>query len=104
MRKKFVHGLPTQDRPEWYNKKRPRSMCDSPKKIQLTLDSHVQQKMSSQDVQNFEDLLGMHWFVTGTPLSRMEEPHLLKALKVLSFLRCSLFFFFCVVLLSNPLS
>ena len=52
---------------------------------QTTLDAIVSRRgsISKSDYAKFEENLAMHYYMTGSAFQRVEEPHLLAALKIL---------------------
>jgi hypothetical protein len=88
--KKVVFGWPREQRPTWYNGgKRARSDTSSSGSDSGTqLRVNFLKALSQEEIAKFEDLLAMHWYVTGNAFQRIAEPHLLEALKVRVF-HCS---------------
>jgi hypothetical protein len=85
-----MFGLDPEERPEWYTGVKRRF---SPQKCrQASMMAYTVPSMNVEEEGKFRHHLALHFYVTATSFQRIEDDHLIAALKVLNFFLC--FFFF----------
>ncbi len=103
--KKMMNGKDIEDRPAWYPSRKRSSASGSaasssvpiqsvassnqaqslkkPKMKQTNISSFVLPRTSTQVKSKFQELMAMHYFVTGTSFQRIEEENLSKAIALI---------------------
>ena len=81
--KKYMHRFPPASRPEWFTKRSRASDTDSsPSSPCKQLRLEFRKALTRQELETFQDLFAIHYYVTGTAFYRAGEATLTKALKV----------------------
>jgi hypothetical protein len=83
----LMMGLEVIDRPEWFvegvaNKKAKNSTLSIDRKKQASILTYALPHLTQSEHDKAEELIALHYYLTGTPFSRVEEPHLLQLLQL----------------------
>ena len=82
--KKAMKQIEVSERPAWYVTKTASAVHGDmlgPSLTQTSITKFTPPKITKGELQQIEDNLAMHFYVTGTPFSRVGERHLLAAFK-----------------------
>jgi hypothetical protein len=81
--KKLVMAMAPGERPSWFTGRKRKNLVDKQLVGQGSLDGVFGRALSQEEQKQFESTMAMHFFLSGSAFSRIGEPNLLKALKIL---------------------
>jgi hypothetical protein len=90
--RKLMHGMEQNERPDWYtpNKKAHKlalSATTSSKSLVFSRKCSIKEfalpAVSKQEKNRFQQHMALHYYSTGTPFQRVEDVHLMAAIKAL---------------------